>query len=68
VGAEYEILFKASEDALARIRKISMEYHLGLSDHTIEEMADFLESRGFEAAFTPPYDEECGYCYAIRRM
>ena len=67
VGAEYEILLKASEDTLLRIGTISMEYHLGLSEHSIEEMVDFLAFQGYEAVYTPPYDEECGYCYASRR-
>jgi FkbM family methyltransferase len=66
-GAEYEILFEAPAATLQRIRRISMEYHLGLNDHTVQEMAVFLERLGFEVTYTPPYDEECGFCYARQR-
>lgn len=68
VGAEYEILFNASEDTLRGIRKISMEYHLGLTDHCPEEMRVFLGHRGFHVTYTSPYDEECGWLYASRHL
>jgi len=68
VGAEYEVLFNASEDTLRRISKISMEYHLGLNDHCLAEMVSFLEQRGFGVNFTAPYDDECGYLFARQRI
>jgi FkbM family methyltransferase len=67
VGAEYDILFNASENTLRRIENISMEYHLGLNDHSVHDMVGFLEQRGFQVMHTPPYDEECGYLYGSRR-
>ena len=67
-GAEYEILFKASEATLRNVRRVSMEYHLGLNDHCLEEMVVFLEEQDFGVTYTPPYDEECGYLYASRQV
>jgi FkbM family methyltransferase len=65
-GAEYEILVNASPDVLSRIRRISMEYHLGLTDHTPDELGSWLESCGFAIEGQAPFDEEGGYLYAWR--
>ncbi|MFN7990613.1 MAG: FkbM family methyltransferase [Candidatus Micrarchaeia archaeon] len=54
-GAEYEILMSASDGALSRIRKISLEYHDGLvpgRDH--RKLSSFLEEKGFEVTLRPP--------------
>jgi FkbM family methyltransferase len=66
-GGEYEIILKASEKTLQRVRKVSMIYHLGIPDHGPEEMANFLEGQGFEVLCNPPYDDLGGYLYARRR-
>jgi hypothetical protein len=68
VGAEYDILFKASADTLGKLRAISMEYHVGLNSHSPREMIDFLEKRGYDVTGTPLHDKECGYFYATRRL
>lgn len=65
-GAEYEILLNARRETLAKIHKISMEYHVGLNEHGPEELVSFLESEGFQVEKTPMSDEEGGYLYARR--
>jgi len=66
-GAEYEILFKASADTLRKVERISLEYHMGVTDHAPQELVDFLGSRGFEVELLPPLDVESGYLHAVRR-
>jgi FkbM family methyltransferase len=66
-GAEYEILFNATENALRKIQNIVMEYHQGLNQHTAADMVDFLQTHGFEVELGPPLDEEGGYLKATRR-
>jgi len=66
-GAEYEILFKASADTLRKVERISLEYHMGVTDQAPQELADFLGARGFEVALLPPLDVEGGYLHAVRR-
>jgi FkbM family methyltransferase len=65
-GAEYEILFQSKKETLRRIANITMEYHLGLNDHTPGELAGFLESHGFSVQWSPPLDVESGYLSATR--
>jgi FkbM family methyltransferase len=65
-GAEYEILFNTPLETLATIDNIAMEYHIGLDDHTPEELADFLRRHGFTVQLDPPIDVEGGYIYASR--
>lgn len=65
-GAEYEILFGASEASLTRIRHIVGEYHEGLNEHMAHELRDFLQHRGFEVTLFPPMDEEGGHFHASR--
>jgi hypothetical protein len=66
-GAEYEILLNASDTTLHRIRNIAAEYHLGLNDHTPEQLADFLNGKGFEVTVLPKRSAEDGYLYAELR-
>jgi FkbM family methyltransferase len=50
-GAEYAILRQAAADGtLARIRRISMEYHDGVTDGSGAWLADFLRAHGFNVA------------------
>lgn len=65
-GAEYDILMNAGPATLASIRRISLEYHVGLNDHTPEELVDFLAGRGFGVVRLPQVDPESGYLYARR--
>jgi FkbM family methyltransferase len=50
-GAEYAILRQAAADGtLARIRRISMEYHDGVTDGSGAWLADFLRAQGFKVS------------------
>ena len=66
-GAEYEILFGASEETLARIDRIAMEYHVGLTEHAPEALGRFLSEWGFAVQRSPLLDEDGGYLHATRR-
>lgn len=63
-GAEYDILMTAPETLLARIQKVTLEYH----DHPVETPATlqaFLEKRGFVVSLARlPYR----ILYATRRL
>lgn len=52
-GAEYEILFGASEATLGRIRHLCLEYHDGVTAHTHLDLQRFLVARGFRARVHP---------------
>jgi len=65
-GAEYEILFSASQDTLDRVQRIVMEYHTGMNEHTPEALAAELRRLGFEVQLLPLVDEEAGYLTATR--
>ena len=55
-GAEYEALYGASPDLLARIDHIVAECHVGLTDHDPDALQGFLEERGFAVTRFPPID------------
>ncbi len=63
-GAEYEILLEAPRSVLARIKRISAEYHPGIGHHGPEELADFLRTQGFRTLMNPSADEGRGYLLA----
>ncbi len=66
-GAEYEILFEAGEETLARIGHIALEYHDAVTAHTHDELARFLESRGFAVRErVSPAWRELGFLFASR--
>jgi len=65
-GAEYEILFNAKAETLRRIESIAMEYHVGLNEHSGEELEEFLRAHNFDVKRLPLYDPEGGYLYAVR--
>jgi len=53
-GAEYAILRQAASDGtLARISRISMEYHDGVTEGSGAWLADFLRARGFTVTLEP---------------
>lgn len=63
-GAEYDILLNATKDTLKRVSKISMEYHVGFNDHSIESLEHFLESCGFQVDRLPMGEDDTGFLYA----
>jgi FkbM family methyltransferase len=65
-GAEYDVLLNAPDNVVCRIRMIAMEYHVGLNEHRPEELAAFLEARGFRTITMPLENLETGYLYASR--
>jgi FkbM family methyltransferase len=65
-GAEYEILFGASDATLAKVQHIAAEYHVGLNEHEPTSLQRFLEGRGFAVTCFDPLDEESGYFHASR--
>ena len=65
-GAEYEILYAASEKTLRAIRNIAMEYHVGMNEHSPPELVQFLREHGFRVELGPLIDEEGGYMIASR--
>lgn len=67
-GAEYQILFGASPDSLRQVRRIVMEYHDGVGEHSHPELVRFLEAQGFAVAATPnPVQPDLGFLFATRR-
>lgn len=68
-GAEYEVLLNATTDTLRKVDRISLEYHLGMNEHTPDELVDRLQALGFRTELTSPTaaDPECGYLLATRR-
>jgi hypothetical protein len=52
-GAEYEILFAASDDTLRRIRRIVLEYHDWVVPFGHRDLARMLRERGFEVWVQP---------------
>jgi hypothetical protein len=67
-GAEYEIIFGASNATLAKIRHIVAEYHVGLDEFGPSSLQRFLEQRNFAVTCFAPLDEESGYLHASRRV
>ncbi len=64
-GGEYDILFSASHETLARIDRICMEIHDGMTAHDHNEMIQFLEQHGYQTKLTPnPVHLELAYLYA----
>jgi FkbM family methyltransferase len=66
-GAEYDILFGASEVALRRIWRVAMEYHEGITRFGRDDLVRFLEERGFRVRTRPnPAHPEIGFLFASR--
>jgi FkbM family methyltransferase len=65
-GAEYDTLLNSSSTLLGKIRRIAIEYHIGLAAHRPAELVERLERSGFETDLQPLLDEEGGYLYAWR--
>ncbi len=66
-GAEYSILFNASEAVLQRIERIVMEYHDDVTSYTHQDLVDFLTGKGFTVRIHPNFVHAyLGYLYAFR--
>jgi FkbM family methyltransferase len=67
-GGEYEILMKATEETLRRVRRLALEYHLGPPGPTVDDLRDFLADRGFAVTVLPsPVHRHLGYLHAVNR-
>lgn len=62
-GAEYEILMQSSDETIAKIQKISMEWHSG--KQAFLELKAFLQERGFECEFGG--SDDMGWAYFWRK-
>jgi len=66
-GGEYEILFSASVQFLAKIDRICMEVHDGMTHHNREDMIKFLEKSGYQTRLAiNPVHAELAYLYAVK--
>jgi FkbM family methyltransferase len=66
-GAEYDILFCSSPSTLQRIRRISMEYHVGFNNHSVAELEQFLIHHGFLVNRTCYNEEGTGMLHATNQ-
>jgi FkbM family methyltransferase len=72
-GAEYPILFNTPIATLAKVQRIVMEYHDGLSvgpngqPHTHQDLVNFLAAQGYTVQTQPNFvHDNLGYLYASR--
>jgi len=63
-GSEFEILLNAPPSVLGRIRKISLEYHDGVTEYSHTDLAKFLEGHGFDIKIKP-LDDRLGFLHAV---
>jgi FkbM family methyltransferase len=64
-GAEYDILFHASEATVRQVRHFCLEYHDGVTDFSHHDLVSYFEARGFRVRLTPnPVHRRLGYLYA----
>ncbi len=64
-GGEYEILFSATDETLARVDRVCMEVHDGLTQFTRVDMIRFLNDRGYTTRLTPnPVHANLAYLFA----
>lgn len=67
-GAEYDILFGAPKELFARIERIVMEYHDGVTAYSHKELAEYLEGLGYQVeCFDNPVHGDIGYMRAARK-
>jgi len=66
-GAEFDIFFGASDDTLRKIKRISLEYHDGITPHSHQDLMQFLQQKGFDVQHSPnKVHRELGFLYAQR--
>jgi FkbM family methyltransferase len=67
-GAEFPILFNTPEYVYSRIERVVMEYHDSIVETTHQDLAAFLESKGYIVSTYPNFvHSNLGYLYAFRR-
>ena len=65
-GGEYDILFSAPDDVLARIDRICMESHDGMSNYNHTDLIHFLEGHGYRVRYkVNPVHTSLGMVFAI---
>jgi len=69
-GSEYDILLNTPSEIFKKIKKISLEYHNGLTKHNHKELVKLLKNEGFKVSFLKnkklPFIET-GYLYAVNQ-
>jgi FkbM family methyltransferase len=66
-GSEYDILFSASGDTLAKIQHLCMEYHDGFTRYTHHDLVRHLQENGFAVRTAQnPVHAYLGYLHARR--
>ena len=65
-GAEFDILYNASEESIAKISKIAMECH-PFENNTMEGMMNFLQQHGFECTAEKDRKYDLYMIYAMRQ-
>lgn len=66
-GAEFEILLGLDAAALARVERIALEYHDGVTAYSHRDLVAHMERAGFRVEILPsPVHGHLGYLYARR--
>jgi FkbM family methyltransferase len=66
-GGEYGILFNASDETLAKIGHICLEYHNHLTPYSDRDLSRYLQNKGFRVTTTVnPAHNYIGFLYARR--
>ena len=64
-GAEYEMLLHLDESAVGRIRRVCLEYHEGVTEHTHVDLKVFFEAHGWRVRVHPSrVQAKLGFLYA----
>jgi FkbM family methyltransferase len=64
-GAEYEIMFGASDKVLSALRRVCLEYHDGVTLHSHADLVRFLQNKGYQVRTRPnPVHDHLGLLYA----
>ena len=64
-GEEYETLFGLDDATLARVNRLCMEYHEGVTQYGHADLERFLKAKGWRVRVSPsPVRAELGFLYA----
>jgi hypothetical protein len=64
-GAEYDMLLHLNDATLARIRRICLEYHEGVTPYGRGDLERFFKDKGWQVRVSPsPVRRELGFLYA----
>lgn len=67
-GAEYDILFHASDQTLDKMKHVCLEYHDGVTAYSHDDLAGFFRGKGFSVRIQPnPVHAHLGFLYATGR-